>query len=133
MPYKSRQQEKWAHTKEGTKALGGKANVHEWDEATKGKKLPEKVAKSLPNPESPSNNFNTVGSQMNSQYFNKPTKNVALKGKQSVTAKAPKLKSGPDPFASPSKFFSKAEDFEGPKHPSVRKLWDFLNNRTKSK
>lgn len=44
--YESLAQEKWAHTKEGTEALGGKAAVHEWDEATKGKKLPKRVKKS---------------------------------------------------------------------------------------
>ena len=43
MPYKSRQQEKWAHTKAGEKALGGPAKVAEWDAASKGKKLPSKV------------------------------------------------------------------------------------------
>ncbi len=45
MPYESKAQERWAHTEEGTKALGGKKKVHEWDEATKGKKLPEKKKK----------------------------------------------------------------------------------------
>ena len=45
-PYSSDAQRRWAHTEKGTKALGGKAHVHEWDEATKGKKLPEHVAKS---------------------------------------------------------------------------------------
>lgn len=45
MPYKSDQQRKWAHTKAGMKALGGKAKVAEWDRATKGKKLPKKVKK----------------------------------------------------------------------------------------
>lgn len=45
-PYVSEAQRRWAHTATGEKALGGKAGVHEWDEATKGKKLPEKVAKS---------------------------------------------------------------------------------------
>jgi len=44
-PYKSDAQRKWAHTEAGTKALGGKAAVHHWDEETKGKKLPEHVAK----------------------------------------------------------------------------------------
>jgi hypothetical protein len=43
MPYVSKAQERWAHTKKGTKALGGKAKVAEWDSATKGKKIPEKV------------------------------------------------------------------------------------------
>ncbi|HEY5235238.1 MAG TPA: polyphosphate polymerase domain-containing protein, partial [Rhabdochlamydiaceae bacterium] len=45
-PYVSLAQERWAHTPTGEKALGGKSGVHEWDEATKGKKLPEKVTKS---------------------------------------------------------------------------------------
>ena len=43
MPYESLAQERWAHTPAGTKALGGKAKVAEWDAATKGKKLPKKV------------------------------------------------------------------------------------------
>jgi hypothetical protein len=45
MPYESEAQRRWAHTKEGTKALGGKAKVHEWDEATKGHKLAERKRK----------------------------------------------------------------------------------------
>lgn len=45
MPYQSEQQRKWAHTQAGTKALGGKAKVAEWDAASKGKKLPKKVKK----------------------------------------------------------------------------------------
>jgi hypothetical protein len=45
MPWKSDQQRKWGHTPEGEKALGGKAAVHEWDEASKGKKLPERKMK----------------------------------------------------------------------------------------
>ena len=44
MPYKSKSQERWAHTSAGTKALG-KATVKEFDEASKGKKLPEKSKK----------------------------------------------------------------------------------------
>lgn len=44
-PYSSEAQRRWAHTAAGKKALGGEAGVHEWDEATKGKKLPEKVGK----------------------------------------------------------------------------------------
>lgn len=43
--YSSESQKRWAHTKTGEKALGGKAAVHEWDEASKGRKLPEKVKK----------------------------------------------------------------------------------------
>jgi hypothetical protein len=45
-PYSSEAQRRWAHTESGKEALGGEAGVHEWDEATKGKKLPEKVKKS---------------------------------------------------------------------------------------
>ncbi len=45
MPYSSKAQERWAHTPSGEKALGGPAKVHEWDEATKGRPLPEKVGK----------------------------------------------------------------------------------------
>jgi len=43
MPFKSKAQERWAHTNAGTKALGGKKAVQEWDKESKGKKLPEKV------------------------------------------------------------------------------------------
>lgn len=47
MPYKSKAQQRWAHTEKGEEALGGKEKVHEWDEATKHKpggfkKLPAK-------------------------------------------------------------------------------------------
>ncbi len=45
MPYKSKAQERWAHTPAGKKALGGAAAVKEWDHESKGKKLPERVAK----------------------------------------------------------------------------------------
>jgi len=48
MPYKSRQQEKWAHTPSGLKALGGKSAVKEWDAASKGLSLPKKVKKHGP-------------------------------------------------------------------------------------
>jgi hypothetical protein len=41
MPFKSSAQRNWAHTPSGLKALGGKAKVHEWDEASKGMQLPE--------------------------------------------------------------------------------------------
>jgi len=43
MPYKSDAQRRWAHTDEGTEALGGPSKVAEWDAASKGKHLPEKV------------------------------------------------------------------------------------------
>ena len=42
-PYASDAQRKWAHTKEGTKALGGKKKVKEWDNASRGKKVPARV------------------------------------------------------------------------------------------
>ena len=41
MPFKSESQRKWAYTKEGTKALGGKKAVEEWQKATGNKKLPK--------------------------------------------------------------------------------------------
>ncbi len=41
MPYASKKQMRWAHTKAGMKALGGPAKVEEWDTASKGKRLPE--------------------------------------------------------------------------------------------
>lgn len=48
MPYVSAAQRGWAHTPEGTKALGGPAKIAEWDAASKGKKLPEKKTMSNP-------------------------------------------------------------------------------------
>ena len=45
MPYRSKAQARWAHTSAGKKALGGAANVREWDRETKGKKLPERVGR----------------------------------------------------------------------------------------
>lgn len=43
MPYRSDAQRKWAHTAAGAKALGGKGKVREWDQASKGMKLPAKI------------------------------------------------------------------------------------------
>ena len=43
MPFKSLKQNAWAHTPAGTKALGGKKAVKEWEGATDYSKLPEKV------------------------------------------------------------------------------------------
>lgn len=40
MPFVSLAQERWAHTPEGEKALGGPGKVAEWDAATKGRSLP---------------------------------------------------------------------------------------------
>ena len=45
MPYKSIKQQAWAHTPAGTKALGGKKKVSEWDQKSKGKKLPIRAKK----------------------------------------------------------------------------------------
>lgn len=47
MPYKSVKQRRWAHTPDGTKALGTK-KVAEFDAASKGKKLPQAMAGNLP-------------------------------------------------------------------------------------
>lgn len=41
MPFISQAQRKWAYTKEGTKALGGKQAVAEWEKATGDRKLPK--------------------------------------------------------------------------------------------
>lgn len=45
MPWKSKKQRAWGHSPAGTKALGGKKAVAEWDNATKGKKLPKVAPK----------------------------------------------------------------------------------------
>lgn len=45
--YSSEAQRRWAHTATGTKALGGKKAVKEWDTASRGLDLPEKMAKSI--------------------------------------------------------------------------------------
>ena len=43
MPFESKAQNAWAHTPAGTKALGGKKKVKEWESATDYSHLPEKV------------------------------------------------------------------------------------------
>ena len=43
MPYQSDAQRRWAHTPAGLEALGGETAVNEWDQASAGKKLPERV------------------------------------------------------------------------------------------
>ena len=43
MPFRSRAQERWAHTPAGEEALGGPAKVAEWSNASKGMKLPERA------------------------------------------------------------------------------------------
>lgn len=45
MPFKSEAQRKWAYTKEGTRALGGKQAVQEWSKATGNKQLPKYAPK----------------------------------------------------------------------------------------
>jgi len=45
MPFRSEAQRKWAYTKAGTKALGGKEAVKEWEKATGDKKLPKYAPK----------------------------------------------------------------------------------------
>jgi hypothetical protein len=45
MPWKSVQQARWGHSPSGVKALGGKAKVSEWDNATPKGSLPAKVRK----------------------------------------------------------------------------------------
>jgi hypothetical protein len=42
MPFKSKAQERWGNSPSGRKALGA-AGVKEWDQASKGLKLPQKV------------------------------------------------------------------------------------------
>lgn len=46
-PYASEAQRRWAHTDTGKKALGGTSAVQHWDKESKGKKLPERVGKSV--------------------------------------------------------------------------------------
>lgn len=121
MPYRSEAQRKWAHTKEGKEALGGEAAVHEWDEATKGKHLPEHVGKS--------EKLNKNNLQFNEDGSPKPPKTVSAPMKTGqISVKSPKAKKMPSPFSKPSVFF-KSEDFKKVKHPSVRKLRDFLEKR----
>lgn len=45
MPWKSEAQRKWGNSPAGIRALGGKQNVAEWNRATQGKKLPQRVKK----------------------------------------------------------------------------------------
>ena len=45
MPFRSEAQRRWAYTKAGTQALGGKSKVAEWEKATGNKKLPKVAPK----------------------------------------------------------------------------------------
>lgn len=49
MPWSSMAQARWGHTAEGAKALGGKANVREWDAATDFGSLPKKKGGNVKN------------------------------------------------------------------------------------
>jgi hypothetical protein len=75
----------------------------------------------------------TLGSTLNTtpSVLGKTAKNTSLTGKQSLAVKMPKLKKPKDAFAPPSVFFGKSEDFQGPKHKNLKKLWDFINKRHK--
>lgn len=44
MPFKSKAQQRWAHTPTGESALGGPGAVSEWDSASKGMNLPNFAA-----------------------------------------------------------------------------------------
>ena len=48
MPFESKAQNAWAHTPEGTEALGGAAKVKEWEGATDYSHLPQKKAEGGP-------------------------------------------------------------------------------------
>jgi len=50
---------------------------------------------------------------------------------KSTSVKTPKLKKPANAFAAPSVFFGKSENFEGPKHKSLKSLWNFLNKKHK--
>jgi len=122
MPWRSDQQRKWGHTAAGKKALGGEAAVKEWDTATKGKKLPHKVSKGeLAKQTSGSFGLSEKAPKSTSARMPNPAKT----GIPSV--RTPKAKKMPSAFDKPSVFF-KSEDIK-PKHPSVQKLWDFMQRR----
>ena len=48
MAFKSKAQNAWAHTPAGTKALGGKKKLKEWEVATDYSNLPDKVEPAKP-------------------------------------------------------------------------------------
>lgn len=47
MPYRSKAQERWAHTPTGMKQLGA-AKIKEFDQASKGMRLPARAPKAKP-------------------------------------------------------------------------------------
>lgn len=48
MPWKSVQQARWGHSPSGLKALGGKAAIREWDQATPQGSPPKKKKHVIP-------------------------------------------------------------------------------------
>lgn len=54
MPFLSRAQQKWGNSAAGKAALGGQAKVNEWNQATAGTALPEKVTPKKKHPNLPS-------------------------------------------------------------------------------
>jgi hypothetical protein len=96
-PYRSDAQRRWAHTATGEKALGGPSHVKEWDQATKGKKIPEKVRKALKKagvmPQPPKAGSNVGGQQgLTTAGVAKPVTTAAPPKGTSIgmPAKAPK-------------------------------------------
>lgn len=85
----------------------------------------------MPNPIKPPKLGSTLGSTLGKSPSQ--STDISKIGKQGTAAKMPKMKKPSDAFAPPSVFFGKSEDFQGPKHPSLRNLWGFMNKQHKSK
>lgn len=138
MPFKSKSQRRFMYAAEARGELP-KGTAKEWEKhAPKGSELPEKVKKTeqlkkdMPaSPSLPSMPSMPGTMKVSKVGGLKQVKDPTKVGKQTVTAKIPKLKKPASAFAPPSVFFGKSEDFEGPKHPSLRNLWDFLNKKHK--
>lgn len=81
----------------------------------------------MPNPIKPP----TLGSTLGSTLEKSPSgpKDISKVGKQGVTAKMPKAGKPKDAFSPPSVFF-KSESNE-PKHPNLKKMWDFMQRKHK--
>jgi hypothetical protein len=47
MPFLSKAQQRWGNSPAGIKALGGKKKVAEWNDVTKGRKLPARINKNM--------------------------------------------------------------------------------------
>jgi hypothetical protein len=85
-PYVSDAQRKWAHTEKGKKALGGEAKVKHWDKESKGKVLPERVAKS----ESSGPKYGETAPHLSHEEFSKlgPTKHSEWAKQHSTHSRA---------------------------------------------